>query len=270
MRILSTQPPRELPPTTENPVWRQVAVRPDSIECLKAPTWIIGKVKAIYRGVLDFFRGILSRFIPIQSYTPVSAKQIDYQRIIREERTIYRILVDDVSTDNEISYSKNGEAIIVTDISFPDKAMRAHIGMIFGEILEKEGAKCFSTNVFDFAKLLWNCGYVAEGTKICYYPDSENVHQEHLGSLVDLAKERHEAGTLPEGCGECVKRISSELESSNLMGSVFASFVDLGPPKKNLLLSDVLHLMDCLNIDKIRGMQFEFTGRGWAKFHKSE
>ena len=254
MRILSTQPPRELPPTTEKPVLRQVAVRPDSIECLKAPTWIIAKVRMLYRRVIDFFRGILSRFLPIQSYTSVSAKRIDYHRIIQEKRTIYRILVDDVSTDNEISYSKQGEAIMVTDISFPDKAMRAHIGMIFGEILEKEGAKCFSTNVFDFAKLLWNCGYVADGAKIRYYPDLENTHQELLGSFIDLAKERHEAGTLPEGCGECVERISSELESSNLMGSLIESFIDLGPPKKNLLLSDVLHLMDCLNIDKIRGI----------------
>lgn len=269
MRILASQPLKEPTSIQENPHLYRTPNRPDSIESLGGPTWIVGKVRALYRRTLDFFRGILSRFFPIQPYTSVSAKRIDYQRIIQDHQTIYRVLVDDVSTDNEIIYTKKRNAIVVTNISFPDPAMRAHIGMLFGEILKKEEAECFATNIFDFAKLLWNCGYLAKGAKIRYHPESENIHQRNLGTLVELAIKRQESGNLPEGCRGSIARVREQLESTSLLDSVLGSFIQIGPSLKEFYLSDVLHLMDCLKIEKMRGVTFEFSGKGWAKFHNS-
>lgn len=240
-------------------------------------TWVKAKVRRFYRYIEGRIRRLLARFFAVRTYAPIRIRQVEYRRIIGDRRTSYRILIDGVSTNNELLYTVGEGVVHLRDIQFADRALREHIGSILGHILADEKATAFSTNLFDMARVLWQCGCDLGGATIRYYPENrESSSQGILRTLIEAAQEKRDEGNLPAGYLEALQRIERRINGGILaIGSIADGFVMLGESlnllderekSADILLSDVLHLMDGLKIDRIRGITFESTARHGVRF----
>ena len=257
----------------------------DSIETLQCSswTWIKAKVRRFYRYIEGVVRRILFRFFPVRTYARIQIRQIDYLRIPGDERSSYRILIDGVSTNNEVLYTVRNGVVFLSDIQFADKALREHLGSILGHILADEKATAFSTNLFDMAKVLWQCGCDLGGATIRYYPNNnDSSNQGILRTLIESAQGRHADGNLPASYHESLQRIEGQINRrpgpiARAVDTVVDGFVMLGESlnlveqreeevRVDIQLSDVLHLMDGLQIDRLRGITFQSSARHWVRF----
>lgn len=244
----------------------------DSIEMGRSLSPVFGRVRMVMRKVSNFFRRIFARFLPIKAYTSISAKRIEHAKSVDGAKTTYQIVVDGYKTNNLVTYTKEGEALVLSQAALVDGEMKEHMAPLLAHVLKEEKASGFTTNCFAFAKILKNAGYLPKGVKIRYFTGSDNPNQQVLGDLINTAKERNKQGKLDLDGQQALERIEADVKARDLFGE----FADLATsmvakPKvrpAHLSLEDVLLLQEGLGIEKMRGITFNAKGKEAPLFTK--
>lgn len=237
----------------------------DSIEMGRCPSMGLGRIRMIGRKFLDFLRRVFACCLPIKPYTPVSFSRVDYRRKEREGEIAYQILIDGIATNNQILYSKSGDAIALKHLDFPDRALRAHCSSILAKILNAEEARGFETGFFDVARLLYRSGYRAQGQTIHYRPEGKDSGDQLITDMIERARRANERGTLIEKARPALAAIEEALTARSMMDgfidlAVSMHVVEKREPSAALSLDDLLQLMQALEIRPPQGAAFD-TGR---------
>ncbi|NGX38543.1 MAG: hypothetical protein K1000chlam2_01717 [Chlamydiae bacterium] len=228
-------------------------------EFASKPSWLCRKFLAIWRSISNYFRGFFSSYLPINRRCPVAKNEIGYSKsAIPDMKGIYRyqVLVNGVSTDNEIKFTKRDQALYILEFTFPDEEMQEHIPSILEQMLKEEQATTFATEYLDRAKLLWSCGFVTD-SKVSFNPDGTDASNKFIRVVLEIAQEKKD--TLNEHYLDALKRLDKithpSLWSFEMAESLLRSMVVV-TNNVQIPLKDLLMVMEGLGMESRRGIRF--------------
>ncbi len=124
-------------------------------------------------------------------------------------------------TENGLHYTKKSGCAHIHFIYVEEKGLAKHLPALFDKLLHQEGVETLSTQIMQFAKTLYDCGFVST-TPIRYNPKDKGKMHKEITDIIDQARAKKDQ--LNQQNQETLANVERDISPRGPL----ASFVDLG------------------------------------------
>jgi len=248
-------PQQVIKPTYNTPICTDTECRfLDTIRYGKDTSCVWRTFSTIRRKISNFFRWILSFCLPVKPRAPVHINEIECKKKEEKEGISDNwILLNGTPTKNEIKFKKVGDYLQIEELAFPDEEMQEHIGTILDRFLKEEKAKGFTTQYLETAKILWSAGFKTKD-KISLDFNEDGPKETAINNIIDKAwQEKNKLNQHSKDALDRIWEIKVE-KADELYDSLIGSIVCIGSKQSTIALSDLLTVMEAIDVGSRRGI----------------